>query len=239
VSRLLPIHSFSLLALFALSSLTVIAQSSTGRGAGPKPSGNYAIGRTLLYCVDPHRTDPVAEDTATKREFMVIVWYPADAAPSATYAPRMPDPWASSETDLLYYHRRHTDAPLTRNQAEHAIRDPLSHSLANADLAKSGSKIPGPPLCSWCWREYRVLQHLHRRPGESWLCGLRNRAHGLGGYNVSRWPQDPPFRINVQMTRLGLLEPLSRFGRGICALRSIRLLLGTMIGAACSFIAWT
>ena len=48
-------------------------------GSGPRPSGKYGVGRTLLYCVDPHRADPVAEDPAAKREFMVIVWYPVEA----------------------------------------------------------------------------------------------------------------------------------------------------------------
>ena len=143
MSRLLrAVHSFSLLTLFALSPLTGIAQTSAERDEGPKPTGNYAVGRTLLYCVDPHRTDPVAEDTTAKREFMVIVWYPADVAPGARYALWMPDPWASSETDLLYYHRRHTEVPLTRAQAKHAIRGPLSHSVANASLAKFDGKFP-------------------------------------------------------------------------------------------------
>lgn len=142
MSSLLTVRSFSLLALVALLPLTGIAQSSGEAGRGPKPSGNYAVGRTMLYCIDPRRTDPVAEDPGAKREFMVIVWYPAEPAPGAGYAPWMPDAWASSETDLLYYHRRHSDAPLTRDQAEHAIRDPLSYSVANARLAKTGGKFP-------------------------------------------------------------------------------------------------
>lgn len=96
----------------------------------------------MLYCVDPHRTDPVAEDPSAKREFMVVVWYPAELTHGASYAPWMPDPWASSETDLLYYHRRHSDAPLTRDQSEHAIRDPLSYSVANGKLAKTGGRFP-------------------------------------------------------------------------------------------------
>jgi predicted dienelactone hydrolase len=95
-----------------------------------------------MYCVDPHRTDPVAEDPTVKREFMVVVWYPAEHSVGVRYSPWMPDPWASSETDLLYYHRRHSDSPLTRDQAEHAIHDPLSYSVANASLAKNGRSWP-------------------------------------------------------------------------------------------------
>ena len=124
----------------ALSSLAGGAQSPFD--AGPKPTGRYAVGRTLLYCLDSHRTDPVAENTDTKREFMVVVWYPADVELGARYAPWMPDPWSSSEADLLYYHRRHSDSPLTRDQAEHAIRDPPSYSVADAHLAKTGGKFP-------------------------------------------------------------------------------------------------
>lgn len=72
------IQSLSLLALVALLPLMTIAQRSGEPGSGPKPSGNYAVGRGLFYCVDPHRTDPVAEDSSTKREFMVVVWYPEE-----------------------------------------------------------------------------------------------------------------------------------------------------------------
>lgn len=143
MSRPLPVvRSLSFVALAALLLLRGSAQLCAEQIPGPKPTGNYAVGRTLLYCVDPHRTDPVADDPTTKREFMVVVWYPADAAPGSSSAPWMPDPWVSSETDLLYYHRRHSDTPLTREQAEHAIRDPLSYSVANASLAKTSSKFP-------------------------------------------------------------------------------------------------
>jgi dienelactone hydrolase len=144
VSRLLsPLPAFSFLFLVALWPFTDFAQSSSGDAdAGPRPSGSYAVGRTVLYCRDQHRTDPVAEDTTSQREFMVIVWYPADVLSGATYAPWMPAPWTASETDLLYYHRRHTNAPLTREQAEHAIRDPLSHSVTDAKLARTGGSFP-------------------------------------------------------------------------------------------------
>ncbi|HLJ77360.1 MAG TPA: hypothetical protein VKT75_08100 [Acidobacteriaceae bacterium] len=143
MSRPLPfIRPLPLLALLALLPWSAMAQSSGEPDSGPKPSGNFAVGRTLLYCVDPQRTDPVAEDPHTKREFMVIVWYPAEPAAAANYAPWMPGPWVSSETDLLYYHRRHSDSPLTRDQAEHAIHDPLSHSIDNARVAKTGGKFP-------------------------------------------------------------------------------------------------
>lgn len=108
----------------------------------PKLSGTYAVGRSLLYCIDARRTDPVAEDPTTKREFMVIAWYPAQRTAGARYAAWMPEPWASSETDLLYYHRRHSDAPLTREEAEHAIHDPVSQSVANARMARSGRRWP-------------------------------------------------------------------------------------------------
>jgi dienelactone hydrolase len=145
MSRHLPVsRTFSLLVLTAMSLGTSSAQSPTGAASGPRPSGKYMVGRTLLYCVDSHRTDPVAEDPNAKREFMVVVWYPAQPSASPSYASWMPEPWASSETDLLYYHRRHSDAPLTRDQAEHAIHDPLSYSEANVAIAKA--RHPWPVL---------------------------------------------------------------------------------------------
>jgi predicted dienelactone hydrolase len=135
-------RTFFWLALVTLL-LSLPRLASAESGSGPKPTGKYAVGRTLLYCVDPHhRSDPVAEDPAAKREFMVIVWYPAKSAAGASRAPWMPAPWAASETDLLYYRRRHSDAPLTRDQAEHAVHDPVSYSVADAVVAKTRSKWP-------------------------------------------------------------------------------------------------
>jgi len=143
MSHYLPVsRSFSLLVLTVMLVWASDAQSPTGPASGPKPSGKYVVGRTLLYCVDSHRTDPVAEDPNAKREFMVVVWYPAEPAASSSYAQWMPEPWVSSETDLLYYHRRHSDAPFTRDEAEHAIHDPLSYSEANVGIAKGGRSWP-------------------------------------------------------------------------------------------------
>src|SRR6266436_5750894 len=42
------------------------------------PTGSYSVGRTFFYLTDPNRADPVAARTGTKREFMVIAWYPAE-----------------------------------------------------------------------------------------------------------------------------------------------------------------
>src|ERR1700741_4984459 len=42
------------------------------------PSGNCPVGRSLLHWTDLKRTDPVAAAPATKREFMVVVCYPAE-----------------------------------------------------------------------------------------------------------------------------------------------------------------
>jgi hypothetical protein len=42
------------------------------------PTGSYSVGRAFFYWTDPNRADPVAARTGTKREFMVIAWYPAE-----------------------------------------------------------------------------------------------------------------------------------------------------------------
>jgi hypothetical protein len=47
----------------------------------PKPTGQFAVGRTLYDWVDDQTLDPLAP-AQTKRELLVWAWYPA-AAPSA------------------------------------------------------------------------------------------------------------------------------------------------------------
>jgi hypothetical protein len=50
------------------------------------PTGSYSVGRTFFYWTDPNRADPVAARTGTKREFMVIAWYPAETNTSEAHA---------------------------------------------------------------------------------------------------------------------------------------------------------
>ncbi len=116
------------------------AQSSVG----PKPTGSYSVGRTFFQCVDSNRVDPVAAKDGVKREFMVMAWYPAKPNSSQARARWMPESWASDEAALLYEQRRYSPNPLTMEQAQHAIRDPVSNSIDGAPI--SSRKRPWPLL---------------------------------------------------------------------------------------------
>lgn len=75
------------------------------------PTGSYSVGRTFFYWTDPNRTDPVAARRGTKREFMVIAWYPAEANTSDVHALWIPESWALSEAKLLYAERSNRRKP--------------------------------------------------------------------------------------------------------------------------------
>ncbi|MFC1854755.1 alpha/beta hydrolase family protein [Candidatus Dependentiae bacterium] len=45
----------------------------------PKPTGPHKVGKTELHFVDENRDDPHVQDLSLQREFMVKIWYPADA----------------------------------------------------------------------------------------------------------------------------------------------------------------
>src|SRR5258708_6184186 len=112
---------------------------ATALQAGPSvgsitPRGNFSVGRTCFHWIDSHRTDPVAAEP-TKREFMVIAWYPAETNNSPVYAAWMPDRWASSEALFLYGQRIDSANPLTIGQAQQAIRQTISSSIAEAPMA--------------------------------------------------------------------------------------------------------
>ena len=61
----------------------------------PKPTGPYAVGRTLFDWKDPKRTDPYSSAIGKQRELMVWLWYPATALAQAKPAEYIPSDWAS------------------------------------------------------------------------------------------------------------------------------------------------
>jgi hypothetical protein len=123
----------------SLVAATVQAASPVG-SAGP--TGPFSVGRTLLYWVDSHRTDPVDGPPGTKREFMVIIWYPAERQTSAHYAPWMPERWASSEASFLYNQRRDSANPLTMSQAQEVIQQAVSNSVTDAPMSSAQRSWP-------------------------------------------------------------------------------------------------
>jgi dienelactone hydrolase len=61
----------------------------------PKPSGPYAVGRTLLDWTDLKRNDPYSSAIGKHRELMVWLWYPAAASQQAKSADYIPPAWAA------------------------------------------------------------------------------------------------------------------------------------------------
>lgn len=61
----------------------------------PKPTGPYAVGRTLFDWKDPKRDDPYSTSIGKHRELMVWLWYPATASPQSKPAEYIPSAWAS------------------------------------------------------------------------------------------------------------------------------------------------
>ncbi|HEX5411907.1 MAG TPA: hypothetical protein VFZ27_08585 [Terriglobia bacterium] len=61
----------------------------------PKPSGPYAVGRTLFDWTDLKRIDPYSTAIGKHRELMVWLWYPASASQQSKSADYIPSAWAS------------------------------------------------------------------------------------------------------------------------------------------------
>lgn len=106
------------------------------------PTGGYSVGRTFFYWTDPNRTDPVAGRVGTKREFMVIAWYPSETNSSEAHALWMPERWALSEAKLLYAERANSPNPLTMAEALRAVHESVSSSIAEAAPAPTKNLWP-------------------------------------------------------------------------------------------------
>jgi predicted dienelactone hydrolase len=61
----------------------------------PKPTGPFAVGRTLFDWTDPERDDPYSSAIGKHRELMVWFWYPATVTPESRPAEYIPADWAS------------------------------------------------------------------------------------------------------------------------------------------------
>jgi hypothetical protein len=53
----------------------------------PVPSGPYKIGTESRYLVDESRSDPFSDRSGGRRELIIQIWYPADAAAAGRCAP--------------------------------------------------------------------------------------------------------------------------------------------------------
>jgi dienelactone hydrolase len=59
--------------------LAVATLSSWSNLGLPKPTGDYAVGRTSLVLVDPSRSEPATDAPQDFRNVPLVVWYPAQA----------------------------------------------------------------------------------------------------------------------------------------------------------------
>jgi predicted dienelactone hydrolase len=59
----------------------------------PAPTGPHRVGRIVREWTDPHRDDPLAPSSGTKRTLVVWIWYPAGATGDARPAEYYPSPW--------------------------------------------------------------------------------------------------------------------------------------------------
>src|SRR5690349_85862 len=88
--RLLHIVATLVAVLLLVAATALVGGSIEHRSATlfPRPSGPYAVGRTLYHWVDEAHADEFAPNPGTKRELVVWVWYPAAApGPRAEYLP--------------------------------------------------------------------------------------------------------------------------------------------------------
>jgi len=92
----------------------------------PKPTGPYAVGRSLFDWKDPNRTDPYSKSIGKDRELMVWVWYPATPAPGSKPAEYIPSAWAS-------------ELPWRPMTIPSKVR---VHAVPNAPLAGKGKSYP-------------------------------------------------------------------------------------------------
>ena len=155
------------------------------------PTGSYSVGRTSFHWIDPNRIDPVAAQAGTKREFMVIVWYPAEANTSEVHALRMPERWALSEAKLLYAERSNSPNPLTMTEALRAVHESVSSSIAEAPPARTKNLwplllfSPGAGVNPAFYSE-DLASHGY--------AVFRNCSNRMGRHNFPGWAQGPHFR---------------------------------------------
>jgi dienelactone hydrolase len=108
----------------------------------PKPSGAYAVGRTLIYILDTSRVDPKAIRADGKREFMAVLWYPAAGSLSQPKSQWIPALWADSAAGQLFIFTRRVQPPLTAPEIAGLIA--ATHSFARDSAAVASSPRPFP-----------------------------------------------------------------------------------------------
>ena len=100
----------------------------------PHPTGPYVIGTLTYHWVDASRADIFTVDPNARRELMVQVWYPADAGPSTTRAPYMPE----ADAVMAAFARIHGQPGFLFNQFKHVT----TNAVAAARVAAGQPSYP-------------------------------------------------------------------------------------------------
>jgi dienelactone hydrolase len=108
----------------------------------PKPTGAYAVGRSLTYILDTSRVDPKAIRADGKREFMVIVWYPAAGSLSEPKSQWILALWADSAASDLFIFTRRVQPPLTVREIAGVIAATRSYARDSASVVPSRRPFP-------------------------------------------------------------------------------------------------
>ncbi len=107
----------------------------------PEPTGEHPVGRVPYHLADPSRTDERGTHKDHKREFMVHVWYPAQAGAKGKPAPWLPPEWArlkgNDYSDLL----KKSPDPAAKD-AEKFVASVVAHSREGVPLAAAPKRFP-------------------------------------------------------------------------------------------------
>ncbi|HUZ45368.1 MAG TPA: hypothetical protein VMW54_01900 [Terriglobia bacterium] len=210
----------------------------------PKPTGPYAIGRSLFDWKDPNRKDPYSSSIGKDRELMVWLWYPAEPSPSAQPAQYIPSSWAAElpwrPMTVPAKVRVHAvaNAPLAAKEKSYPVlvfstgfgNLPSDYTSLLEDLASSGYIVLGitntysAPVVRF--PDGRAAQHL---PAASFPHGPRQAIQAAGDNMVKVWAADVRFSLD----RLQEMDanPKSRF-HGRLDLERVGLLGHSFGGAA-------
>jgi dienelactone hydrolase len=104
-------------------------------------TGPFAVGREFRQIVDLTRADAQSLRSDGKREFLFIIWYPAQAV-STSRSPWIPRIWVdSAAADLAFFGRRATPPP-SFAEARTVIRATLSNAVDSAPAVPGDNSFP-------------------------------------------------------------------------------------------------
>ena len=111
------------------------------RGADlPRPTGRYAVGRRAFYVLDSARADSQAIRTDGRREFMLLVWYPASGG--SQHGAWIRAAGADSAASDLHALSRRSVAQPSLDDVRRTVRETSSWSRDSVDVASDGAPFP-------------------------------------------------------------------------------------------------